>query len=153
MAKKLRQVQNKLYKFENDFTVYGSWDNPYFVARDIGKWLGYVDIYTVLKDFVDSEDLIKAVVYYNGAYREVLLVSEFGLYEILMRSKKPLAIKFRKQVKQELKKIRLTGGTVIQGREEDFIMNNFHSFSDEVKRQMIQELKNKNRNLLIIGGF
>lgn len=150
--KRLKQIQRKLYRFENNFTVYGSWDNPYFVTKDIEQWLGYMDIHSVLKDFVSEDEIIKSIVYYKGAYRQVLLVSEFGLYEILMRSNKPKAKMFKAEVKQLLKTIRLKGGVVVPGREEEFVFSRFTSLSDDTKRAMVEEIKRINKNVFLIGG-
>ncbi|MGC4387357.1 BRO family protein, partial [Streptococcus suis] len=41
--------------------------------------------------------------------QQVWFLTEHGLYEVLMRSSKPLAKEFRKYVKQVLKEIRLNG--------------------------------------------
>lgn len=46
-------------------------------------------------------------------------LTEDGIYEVLMQSRKPIAKQWKKEVKKILKQIRLTGGTVQTDREEE----------------------------------
>lgn len=48
-------------------------------------------------------------------------LTENGLYEVLMLSRKPKAKEFKKKVKEILKTIRKTGGYINQGQEDLFI--------------------------------
>ena len=72
-------------------------------------------------------------------------LTEDGLFEVLMQSRKPIAKQFKKEVKKILKQIRLTGGVVIEDREEEFINSYFTSFSDDVKKAMVLDLRNQNK--------
>ena len=74
-------------------------------------------------------------------------LTEDGIYEVLMQSRKPIAKQWKKQVKAILKQIRLTGGTVQTDREEEFIHNYFPSFSDEIKKAMVLDLRSQNKHL------
>ena len=74
------------------------------------------------------------------------MITEDGLYEILMLSRKEIAKPLKKAIKDYLKQIRKTGGAVETGREEDFINNYFPSFSEEVKLSMVQDLLKTNKN-------
>ena len=76
---------------------------------------------------------------------EYWFLTEDGLYEVLMQSRKPIAKQFKKEVKKILKQIRKTGGTV--RNEEEFIKNYFPSFSDEVKQAMVLDLKQQNEKI------
>lgn len=78
---------------------------------------------------------------------EYWFLTEDGIYEILMQSRKPIAKELKKKIKQYLKQIRQTGGTVEEGREEEFINKYFPSFSDEVKLLMVQDLLKTNKEL------
>ena len=62
-----------------------------------------------------------------------------------MQSRKPIAKEFKKEVKKILKQIRLTGGTVVQGREEEFIEKYFPSFTEETKLAMTKDLYHQNQ--------
>ena len=48
-------------------------------------------------------------IYASGQNREMWFLTEDGLYEVLMQSRKPIAKEFKKQVKQILKEIRKHG--------------------------------------------
>ena len=46
-------------------------------------------------------------------------LTEDGLYEVLMQSRKPIAKQFKKKVKEILKQIRKTGGYIPVAEDED----------------------------------
>mgnify|MGYP003401111636 CR=1 FL=1 len=48
-------------------------------------------------------------IYASGQNREMWFLTEDGLYEVLMQSRKPIAKEFKKQVKLILKEIRKHG--------------------------------------------
>lgn len=68
---------------------------------------------------VESEEKFKYLVpaYNKGgvlqANTEYWFLTEDGLYEVLMQSRKPKAKEFKKEVKKILKSIRKTGGYVV----------------------------------------
>lgn len=68
---------------------------------------------------VDSDEKVKIIVPPNilsGCLRpntEYWFLTEDGLYEVLMQSRKPKAKEFKKEVKKILKSIRKTGGYVV----------------------------------------
>lgn len=71
---------------------------------------------------VESEEKFKYLVpAYNkgGCLRpdqEYWFLTEDGLYEVLMQSRKPKAKEFKKEVKKILKSIRKTGGYIVGNR-------------------------------------
>lgn len=74
-------------------------------------------------------------------------LTEDGLYEVLMQSTKAEAKKLKKQIKNYLRDIRKTGGTVEYGSEEKFIESRFSNFSEDTKRAMVTELLASNKVL------
>lgn len=78
---------------------------------------------------------------------EYTFLTEEGIYEVLMLSRKPIAKQWKKEVKKILKQIRLTGGVVQTDREAEFIENYFPSFSEDVKKMMVLDLHSKNQEL------
>ena len=105
-------------------TVYGTMQEPLFLAKDISEWLEHTNTAMMLK-MIDDDEKIKIYgilpnlnkVYsgcesstYNGSYHSFL--TEDGLYEVLMQSNLPIAKQFKKGVKQILKEIRTTGGYI-----------------------------------------
>lgn len=104
-----------------EIDVWGTFEEPYFRASDVASWLGFKNISTSLK-CLDPEELTK----FNLGSRqgEVWFLTEDGLYDFLMQSRKPAAKKFKKGVKAILKEIRKTGAYVTikeDDTEEDII--------------------------------
>lgn len=111
-------------------TVYGTMQEPLFLAKDISEWLEHTNTAMMLK-MVDDDEKTKIYgilpnlnkVYsgcessiYNGSYHSFL--TENGLYEVLMQSNLPIAKQFKKGVKAILKEIRKTGGYIAASVEE-----------------------------------
>lgn len=127
-----------------DLKVYGTKDNPLFLAKDVANWINHSDRTKMLKG-VDEEEKVKNIVLTLGGNQEMWFLTEDGLYEVLMQSRKPIAKQFKKEVKKILKQIRTTGGAV--KNEEEFIKNYFPSFSEEVKQAMVIDLKHQNEKI------
>ena len=76
--------------------------------------------YTIHKSGQNREKLKRTIKlggedYSHGGVREnteMWFLTEDGLYEVLMQSRKPIAKAFKKEVKKILKEIRLTGGYI-----------------------------------------
>ena len=140
------QVLDQREVLGKDFKVYGDKDNPLFLAKDVAEWLDERDGYTVSRKVDEEEKLIHKICV-GGQIREATFLTEDGFYEVLMQSRKSIAKPFKKEVKKILKQIRLTGGAVIEDREEEFINNYFTSFSEDVKKAMILDLKEQNKKI------
>ncbi|MFR5470003.1 MAG: phage antirepressor KilAC domain-containing protein [Romboutsia sp.] len=100
-----------------DFHIYGTVEEPLFLAKDVAEWIEYskrsdgsYQVGQMLKT-VDEDEKIIAVNNVNGG-REQWFLTEDGLYEVLMQSRKPVAKEFKKEVKKILKQIRKTGGYI-----------------------------------------
>lgn len=137
------KVINEQIVLGKEFKVYGTVEEPLFLAKDVASWIGHSDVSTMMR-VVDEDEKVTNNVCTLGGIQTCLMVTENGLYEILMMSRKPIAKEFKKEVKRILKQIRLTGGTVVEDREEEFINNYFPSFSDDVKLAMVKDLREKN---------
>ncbi|MDC4241658.1 MULTISPECIES: phage antirepressor KilAC domain-containing protein [Clostridium] len=127
-----------------DFKIYGTKENPLFLAKDVKEWIEHSDVSMMLKK-VDEEEKVTNNVCTLGGIQQAWFLTEDGLYEVLMQSRKPIAKQFKKEVKKILKQIRTTGGAV--KNEEEFIKNYFPSFSDEVKQAMVLDLKKQNEKI------
>ena len=126
------------------FRVYGDIENPLFLAKDVAEWIEHSNPRMMLQK-IDEDEKVVNNVYTLGGNQEAWFLNEDGLYEVLMQSRKPIAKQFKKEVKKILKQIRLTGGVVIEDREEEFINSYFTSFSDDVKKAMVLDLRNQNK--------
>ena len=93
-----------------EFRIYGDFENPLFLAKDVAEWIEY-DISSINKmlNNVDENEKVRNIVPTLGGNQEMWFLTEDGLYEVLMLSRKPIAKEFKKQVKEILKTIRKTG--------------------------------------------
>lgn len=98
------------------------------MAKDVAEWIEHNKPGEMILTVDDGEKL-KAIISLSGQNREVWFLTEDGLYEVLMLSRKPVAKQFKKQVKEILKTIRKTGGFVADNRELEFVAQYFPSFS------------------------
>ena len=90
------------------FTVYGTADEPLFLAKDVAEWIEHSKP-SIMIDTVDEDEKLRETIFTSGQNREVWFLTENGLYEVLMQSRKPLAKAFKKKVKEILKSIRKHG--------------------------------------------
>jgi prophage antirepressor-like protein len=111
-------------KFNNHYIdVYGTFEDPLFKAKDIGSLLEIDQIRNTLKN-IDEKDklLILAPVNNDIGNREQYFVTEFGLYEILFISRKPLAKEFKLYVKNILKDLRLTKFNILKNEYDNKLL-------------------------------
>ena len=96
--------------FEKNFRVYGDFENPLFLARDVAEWIEYdKEKVGQMLNTIDNDEKMTLPIYYSGQVRNMWFVTEDGLYEVLMQSRKPIAKEWKKKVKEILKEIRKTG--------------------------------------------
>lgn len=86
--------------------TYGDIENPLFLARDVAEWIEHTDLSRMV-NLVDEEEKLKRTLYVSGQNREMWFLTEDGLYEVLMQSRKPIAKEFKKKVKNMLKDLRM----------------------------------------------
>lgn len=97
--------------FGKDFVIYGTIDEPLFVASDIAELIGHTNVTELLKS-VDDDEKLTSTILRAGQSRRVNMLTEDGLYEVLMLSRKPIAKKFKAEIKNILKSIRKNGGYI-----------------------------------------
>lgn len=91
------------------FKVYGTLEEPLFLAKDVAEWIDYSGRTGQMLNTVDEDEKLMHTLYASGQNREMWFLTENGLYEVLMQSRKPIAKEFKKQVKLILKEIRKHG--------------------------------------------
>ena len=91
-----------------DFRIYGDLDTPIFLAKDVAEWIEHSNPTEMVRT-VDESEKLNSTILSAGQMREVTFLTEDGLYEVLMQSRKPIAKEFKKKVKEILKTIRKTG--------------------------------------------
>lgn len=125
------KVINEQDVLGKDFRVYGRPEEPLFLARDVAEWIEYSrrpdGSYNVsaMLNAIDDDEKIKihtTVNNVNGG-SDAWFLTEDGLYEVLMLSRKPIAKDFKKEVKKILKAIR-KHGIYATDKVIDDILNN-----------------------------
>lgn len=94
------------------FYVYGTPDEPLFLAKDVAAWIEHSNVTEMLRS-VDDDEKLTSVILRAGQNRECNFLTEGGLYEVLMQSRKPIAKEFKKGVKAILHEIRTKGGYMV----------------------------------------
>ena len=144
--KKVLEVVAETEILGKNIKMYGSIEEPYFVARDVADWLGERDGYTVGRK-VDNEDKDTQLLCTLGGIQKVTVFTEDGLYDACMLSRKKIAKPLKKAIKAYLKSIRKTGAAIQPGREEEMIEKYFPSFSEDTKKDMVKDLIKQNMEL------
>lgn len=103
-----------------DLKIYGDIDNPLFLAKEVAEWIEHSDVSTMLRSVDENEKLVQTM-FVSGQNRDLWFLTEDGLYEVLMQSRKPIAKEFKKQVKQILRDIRRRGIYVTDSALEDLL--------------------------------
>ncbi len=102
--------------FSGNLRVIMQGDDPWFVAKDVCDVLGHSNPTVAVRILNDSE---KAKTDLGMRGRAPLIVSESGLYKLIMRSDKPVAKAFQDWVTREvLPSIRKTGGYLVARPDE-----------------------------------
>ena len=105
---------NELSQVENfNAKIYGTAEEPLFLARDIAEMLEIKNNRDMLNN-VDDDEKLMSVVSTSGQNRQMWFLTESGLYEVLMLSRKPKAREFKRKVKEILKTIRKHGTYMTQ---------------------------------------
>lgn len=92
-----------------EFTIYGDLENPLFLAKDVACWIENSNVSQMLNVVDENEKALYTMYRVDGSTNKQWFLTEDGLYEVLMQSRKPIAKQFKKEVKKILKTIRLNG--------------------------------------------
>lgn len=106
MVKNEIQVLKSSELLGQQFNVYGTSENPYFIATQVAEMLSLTNV----SDMISRVDVDERSKFNLGRQGYTWFLTEDGLYEVLMQSRKPIAKQFKKGVKEILKSIRRTGG-------------------------------------------
>lgn len=101
------KIINKSTFLDKEIDVWGTAKEPLFRASDVANWLGI----TSARDMVtrlDQDEVRRLNL--RSRSGDTWFLTEDGLYEALMQSRKPIAKQFKKGVKKILHEIRTKGG-------------------------------------------
>jgi prophage antirepressor-like protein len=138
---------------EKTVRVFGTPEEPLFLAKDVAEWIDYniSSVNKMLANVDEDEKTTRKIIPTGSNYQtEAWFLTENGLYEVLMLSRKPKAKEFKKKVKEILKTIRKTGGYINQGQEDLFI-DTYMPFLDENYKNLfklnLQALDQQNKTI------
>ena len=132
--------------------IYGTPENPLFLAKDIADMLEIKNNRDMLNN-VDEDEKLMSLVSTSGQNRNMWFLTEDGLYEVLMTSRKPQAKVFKKKVKEILKTIRKHGAYMTNEVIErtltspDFIIQLATKLKDEQEARLELEKENSQLSL------
>ena len=116
------KVINEQTVLGKNFRIYGTFENPLFLAKDVAEWIEHSKV-SIMLESVDDDEKIKKICEVNNSYftsfkarktQEMWFLTENGLYEVLMLSRKPIAKQFKKEVKKILHQLRTKGGYITE---------------------------------------
>ena len=143
------QVVEQREVLGKEFKIYGDFENPLFLAKDVAEWIEYSKTgkgaYDVSKmlNTVDDIEKLSGTIFVSGQNREMRFLTEDGLYEVLMQSRKPIAKEFKKEVKKILKTIRQNGMYVTEKLLDnpDLAIQAFTKLKEEREKRKALEIK------------
>ena len=103
------QVLKQADVMGQNFAIYGTATDPMFKAKDVADWIGLTNVSDMVSR-VDSDEVTKLNL--GGLQGETWMLTENGLYEVLMQSRKPVAREFKRGIKKVLHEIRTKGGYI-----------------------------------------
>lgn len=90
------------WKTQQDIRVVLIEDEPWFVGKDVATVLGYTDTNQAIRKHVDEEDKLTRQFYGSGQKREMIIVSQYGVYDLILASKLKSARDFKKWLTHEV---------------------------------------------------
>ena len=141
-----------IYKFEDttEIRVVEIEGNPWFVAKDALAGMGYPQTShaNILKKLADDEVILKQI---QIGVRSVSLISESGLYKLIMRSNKPDALAFQEWVTRHVLPAIRKDGAYIMGEEKvatgEMDEDAFVLKAIEILQRKIDRLSSENKQL------
>ncbi len=117
-------MENQIIKQQEvlgkQINIYGNIENPLFLAKDVAEWLGLTNV-TDMVSRVDEDEVTKLNL--GGFQGECNMLTEDGLYEILMQSRKPIAKQLKKGIKEMLHSVRVHGAYMTQDTIQKALTN------------------------------
>lgn len=134
------KIINKSTFLDKEIDVWGSVEQPLFRAKDVTDWLDLKNTPATIK-CIDEDERHKFNLGRNGG--ETWFLTEDGLYEVLMQSRKPIAKQFKKGIKAILHEIRTKGGYIASSVNDtpEAIMARALKIADETLKRNEQRVR------------
>lgn len=111
-TKEVQVLENEVTLMGKTFSVYGTVEEPLFRAKDVADWIEHSDVSAMMRS-VDEDEKLLGTLFVSGQNREMWFLTENGVYEVLMLSRKPIAKEFKKEVKKMLHALRTRKATLM----------------------------------------
>ena len=133
------KIISKSTFLDKEIDVWGSVENPLFRANDVQNWLGLKNVSRAVAN-VDEEERLNLKLSRGGS---MWFLTEEGVYELLMQSRKPIAKQFKKGVKAILPEIRTKGGYIASSVNDtpEAIMARALKIADETLKRNEQRVR------------
>lgn len=125
----------------------GEW---WAVAKDVAEALGYRDAHNMVRN-LDKRERDTHVVSTPGGKQELLVISEFGIYEAVFNSRKPEAKEFKHWVYEMLKTLRQSTGIegfqvfrMLDKEHQKEMMSNLQESIESVRKSRRQDFMKAN---------
>lgn len=101
--------------------VYNDLDVPFFLAVEVAKLIDYSAGNTAeMLRVLEPDEHLLVTLQRSGQRRQVRMISEIGLYNVLSQSRKPIARKWRRIVHSNLVMMRRNNRLTIDGQFEEW---------------------------------
>ena len=111
-TKEVQVLENEVTLMGKTFNVYGTVEEPLFRAKDVADWIEHSDVHKMVQS-VDEDEKVRNNIPTLGGNQEAWFLTENGVYEVLMLSRKPVAKEFKKEVKKMLHALRTKKATLM----------------------------------------
>ncbi|MGD6791776.1 BRO-N domain-containing protein [Sutcliffiella horikoshii] len=147
---------SKVNKFESrivlgkEFDIYGTSEDMLFLAKDVAEWIDYSkDSLNKMLTNVDEDEKVRNTVPTLGGNQQMWFLTEDGLYEVLMQSRKPIAKQFKKEIKVILKELRQKGVYVSEEATDSQKAYNYNMLDVTFSRIGAEFMQDEYRNCIV----
>jgi prophage antirepressor-like protein len=144
----ITQLDEEKLIFNNvDVRIIGTFDDPWFVAKDICDILGLSNVTKTLLKLPEEWKGLKDILT-PGGQQNMCIINEFGLYKLIMRSNKPVAEKFQYWVCSEVLPSLRKKGEYKMNEEYQLKLQSLKKELDDTKIEF-KKLKRAHRSILL----
>ena len=85
------KIIEKINILGKELEIYGTKEKPLFLARDIADWIGHTNVSEMVRNLDDGTEKVLSNVDTLGGNQVAIMLTEYGIYEILFTSRKIVA--------------------------------------------------------------
>ena len=112
-TKEVAVLENEVTLMGKTFNVYGTVEEPLFRAKDVAGWIEHSNLTVMVNSVDEDEKVVSHTKDSLGRENSATFLTENGVYEVLMLSRKPIAKEFKKEVKKMLHALRTKKATLM----------------------------------------